>query len=147
MRNFIMISGKARILLLRDGRIIDSREIDNLVVNTGLSHIADQLSASPNQSAMSHMAIGTGTTSPAAGDTSLENEVARVALESRTDSGASITYVAEFTAGAGTGAITEAGIFNASSGGTMLARNTFAAVNKGSNDTLRIEWTITFQAS
>ena len=147
MRSFIQARGRVRIILFRNGKIIEKRESENLVVNSGLAHIADQLSASPDETAMSHMAIGTGTTAPTADDTALESEVARVALESRTDSGANIVYKAEFGAGTGTGAITEAGIFNASTGGTMLARDTFGAINKGSNDVLRIEWTITFQAA
>jgi len=147
MQNFIRARGQVRIILLRNGKIVTEQNSENLVVDAGLAHIADQLSASPDQAEMSHMAIGTGTTAPAASDTALENEVARVALESRTDSESSIVYKAEFGAGTGTGAITEAGIFNASSGGTMLARDTFDVVNKGSNDVLRIEWTITFQAA
>ena len=43
----------------------------------------------------------------------------------------------------GTGAITEAGIFNASTGGDMFARTKFAVVNKGAADSMTITWTIT----
>jgi hypothetical protein len=53
------------------------------------------------------------------------------------------TYVASFPAGTGTGAVTEAGIFNASSGGTMLCRTVFSVVNKGADDAMSITWTIT----
>ena len=68
--------------------------------------------------AMSH-AIGSGSTAAAAGDTALGNELGRVALTSTTVSSAVVTCVASFPAG--TGAIAgEAGILNASSGGTML---------------------------
>jgi hypothetical protein len=45
--------------------------------------------------------------------------------------------------GVGTGAISEAGIFNASSGGTMLCRTVFPVVNKQASDTIAITWTIT----
>ena len=48
-----------------------------------------------------------------------------------------------FAAGSGTGAITEAGVFNASSGGTMLCRTVFSVVNKGADDSMTITWTIT----
>lgn len=47
-----------------------------------------------------------------------------------------LAHVATFAAGTGTGALTEAGIFNASSAGTMLNRVVFATVNKGASDTL-----------
>jgi len=48
-----------------------------------------------------------------------------------------------FGAGVGTGAVTEAGIFNASSAGTMLCRTTFSVINKAAADTLGITWTVT----
>jgi hypothetical protein len=54
-----------------------------------------------------------------------------------------VTYVASFGAGTGTGAVTEAGILNASSGGTLLCRTEFSVVNKGANDSMSITWTIT----
>lgn len=106
-----------------------------LVTTSGLNHIADQLRASA-QAAMSHMAIGTGTTGEVAGDTTLETEIARVALDSIGGSGAQVDYTATLPAGTGTGAITEMGLFNAAAAGDMLERETFAVKNKGVNDTL-----------
>ena len=127
-----------------DGELKDSRQVDNLVVTAGKNHIADQLSSSPGGSAMSHMAVGTGTGSPAAGDTALGTEIDRNALTSRTDATNVVTYVGNWAAGDATNsAIAEAGIFNASSSGTMLARATFTAINKGASDTLTITWTVT----
>lgn len=130
-----------------DGSLKDERRSRNTVVTTGLQHIADQLSASPGQGAMSHMAVGTGNTSVTAGDTTLQTENDRNALTSRTDSGAVITYVGTWSAGDATAALTEAGIFNAGSSGTMLARTVFSVINKGASDTLVITWTITFAAA
>ena len=54
-----------------------------------------------------------------------------------------IAYVASFGAGEGTGAITEAGLFNAVTGGTMLCRTVFSVVNKGASDSMTITWTVT----
>ena len=93
--------------------------------------------------AMSRMAIGTGSTAAAASDSALGSEAARVALTSTTVSGADVTYVATFGAGTGTGAITEAGILNAASSGTMLCRTVFDVVNKGASDSMTITWTVT----
>ncbi len=127
-----------------DGKLKDSREVHNLVVTAGKNHIADQLSSAPGQSAMSHMAIGTGASAPAAGDTALGTEIDRNALTSRTDATNVVTYVGDWAAGDGTNAaIAEAGIFNAGAAGTMLARATFTAINKGASDTLKITWTVT----
>ena len=92
---------------------------------------------------MTHMAIGTDNTAAAAGNTALGNEAARQALTSTTVSSNTVEYVASFAAGTGTGAITEAGVLNAASGGTMLCRTVFSVVNKGASDSMTITWTIT----
>ena len=89
------------------------------------------------------MSIGTGTTAAAASQTALVSESDRNALTSTTVSGATITYVASFGAGEGTGAITEAGLFNASSSGDMLCRTVFSVVNKGASDSMSISWAVT----
>ena len=96
-----------------------------------------------NSTIMSHMAVGTSTSSAAANNTTLGTEIARVGLTSTSVSGAVVTYVASFGAGTGTGAITEAGILNASSSGTLLCRTVFSVVNKGASDAMTITWTVT----
>jgi len=93
--------------------------------------------------AMSHLAVGTGSTSPAAGDTALGSELARQTLTSTTVSSNEVTYIATFAPGTGTGAITEAGLFNDSSAGDMLCRTTFAVVNKAAADSMTITWVVT----
>lgn len=141
----IQVHDNVRIELFDEfGNSKQVEEVHNLVVTTGLAHIADALSSSPGQSAMSHMAIGTGGTAAALADTALQTELDRNALTSRTDAGAVITYVGTWAAGDGTGAITESGILNNSSGGTLLARSVFSVVNKAAADTLIITHTITF---
>lgn len=126
------------------GKLLARHKGHNIITDAGLAHIADQLSASPGEAAMSHMAVGTGTNAAAAGDTALQTQLDRNALTSRTDSAGVVTYVGTWAAGDGTGAITEYGIFNASSGGTMLARFVDAVINKGASDSLQVTWTITF---
>tara|TARA_A100001388_G_scaffold201663_1_gene152768 strand:- start:733 stop:1155 length:423 start_codon:yes stop_codon:yes gene_type:complete len=117
------------------------KEVPNLVVTAGKNYVADRIKN--NSTVMSHMAIGTGSTAAAAGDTALGSQTARTALTSTTVTNNEIVYVDTFPAGTGTGAITEAGIFNASSGGTMLCRTVFSVVNKGANDAMTITWTVT----
>lgn len=131
----------------KDGNLKEERCGSNLVVNAGLAHIADQLSSSPSGGAMSHMAIGEGTTAVAAGDTAMEAQIDRNALTSRTDSGAVVTYVGTWNAGDGTGAITEYGIFNDGTSGTMLAHFVDSVINKGASDSLVVTWTLTFAAA
>jgi hypothetical protein len=126
------------------GNLKQLEEVHNLVVTAGKNHIADQLSASPSQAAMSHMAIGTGSTAAAAGDTALGTETDRNALTSRTDATNVVTYVGTWAAGDGTNAaLREAGILNAASGGTLLARVVYTLIDKQAGDTLTITWTVT----
>ena len=127
----------------------EKREIDNLVVNAGLAYIISRM-VGVAKAVMSHMAVGSGTTPAAAANTDLGNLLgSRKALTSTTISGAnneSVVYVCTFSPGEGTGAITEAGVFNASSSGDMLCRTVFAVVNKAATDTMVITWTITLSA-
>ena len=119
------------------------REVPNLIVDAGKNWVATTLQAGTG-TPMSHMAVGTGVTAPAAGDTTLETELARVALSvsGGTVTGGSTQYVGVFPAGTGTGSLTEAGIFNDVSVGTMLNRATFTAVPKGALDQITITWTV-----
>lgn len=118
------------------------QEVPNLVVTAGKNFVASRMKDTTD-GAMSHMAIGTGSTAAAAGDTALGSEADRNALTSTTVTNNEVAYVASFGAGEGTGAITEAGLFNASSSGTMLCRTVFSVVNKGSADSMTITWTVT----
>ena len=118
------------------------QEVDNLVVTAGKGYVASRMKDT-TATAMSHMAIGSGSTAAAANDTALGNELGRVALTSTTVSSAVVTYVASFPAGTGTGAVTEAGILNASSSGTLLCRTVFSVVNKGASDSMTVTWTVT----
>jgi|TARA_R110002050_G_scaffold258089_1_gene397419 hypothetical protein len=126
----------------KDGKVKDSRELTNLVVSDGLDFIASRMKDA-TASVMSHMAIGTGNTAAASGDSSLGTEAARQGLTSTTVNNNAVSYVASFAAGTGTGAITEAGVLNAASGGTLLCRTVFSVVNKGASDSMTITWTIT----
>lgn len=142
IKDNLKVTGDVLITLFnKDGSVKDSREIKNLVVTTGKEFIAARMVGTPTE--MSHMAIGASSTAAANGDTALGSELGRVALASDTVAGAVVTYTATFPAGTGTGAVVEAGILNASSGGTMLCRTVFSVVNKGADDAMSITWTIT----
>jgi len=129
-----------------DGNIKDEKKVENLIVDTGLDYIASRMSGT-SENVMSHMAVGTGSTAAAAGDTTLGTELDRNALTSTTVTDNAIAYVCSWSAGDGTGSLTEAGIFNASSGGTMLCRTVFGTVTKAADDSMTITWTITVSAS
>ena len=129
-----------------DGNIKDEKKVENLIVDTGLDYIASRMSGT-SENVMSHMAVGTDSTAAAAADTALGTELNRQSLTSTTVTDNAIAYVASWAAGDGTGSLTEAGIFNAASAGTMLCRTVFGTVTKAADDSMTITWTITVSAS
>jgi len=147
----LKLSGHLNIVLKdKAGNVKDTREVKNLVVNKGLEYIASRMKDA-SKGVMSHMALGSGTTAAAASQTDLVTLLgAREALDSTTISGSNnekVVYVSAFEAGDATGAVTEAGIFNASTSGDMLCRTVFSVVNKAADDTMSVTWTITLSAS
>jgi len=147
----LKLSGQLNIVLKdKAGNVKDQREVKNLVVNAGLAFIASRMKGT-TKSVMSHMALGSGSTSAAAGDTDLGSILgSREALDSTTIAGTDdeqVVYVCGFEAGDATGAVTEAGIFNASTSGDMLCRTVFSVVNKAADDTMSVTWTISLSAS
>lgn len=147
----LKLSGELSIVLRDEfGNVKDTREVKNLVVNAGLAYIISRM-VGTDKGVMSHMALGAGSTATAADQTDLVSLLgSREALDSTTIAGTNnekVVYVSSFEAGDATGAVVEAGIFNASSGGDMLCRTVFSVVNKGANDTMTVTWTITLTAA
>lgn len=141
----IKVTGSLEIILCdRYGNIKDKRNVNNLVVTAGKTLIASRL-VNATDSVPSHMWVGTSSTAAAAGQTDLVAPVTggRQALGGTSRTANVITYTATFTEGIGTGALTEAGIFNANSAGTMLCRTVFGTVTKDISDVLTINWNVT----
>jgi hypothetical protein len=129
----------------KQGELLNTFEVPNLVVTTGKNFIASRIKDT-TFAAMSHMAIGTSASAAAATDTTLVSEGGRVGLSSTTVSTNTVTYTATFPAGTGTSTspgVQEAGVFNASSGGTLLCRTVFPSVAKAAGDSIAITWVIT----
>lgn len=143
------ISAKGVLLLTltdENGNLKEQHE-ENLVVTTGLAFIASRMKDATATS-MTHIAVGTNNTAASAAQTALITEAARAALTSTTIvtttvANDTIQYVATFAAGIGTGALVEAGLFNAGTAGTMLSRSVFSVINKGASDVLTITWKVT----
>jgi hypothetical protein len=143
MKDNVNPTGKLKITLRdSDGNIKEQREVKNLVVNAGKEFIASRMNAA-TMSPISHMAVGSGSATAIVTDTTLGTQISRVALTSVAVLSRTLTFTATFPAGVGSGALTEAGLFNAASGGTMLARTTFGVFNKQATDVLTIEWDVT----
>lgn len=105
------------------------------------------------QNNMTVMALGTGNTLPSdVTTTTLVTEIGTRQPVTTTRFTTAVTndtiqYVATFGAGISTGAVNEAGIFNAATGGLMLCRTVFGGgsggvINKQALDTLTVTWRI-----
>jgi hypothetical protein len=123
-----------------DGKVKQVKKA-NTVTTAGKAVLADRLLASPTLVTPGWVAVGTGTPSA----TLLGAEIARIALVTKTRSTNVLTMTASFAAGTGTGALTEAGIFNVVTANTvdMHLSATFSVINKGASDTLDVSWTWT----
>ena len=130
--------------ILEDGTLGEAQR-HNMVVTTGKNWIASRCAGASSN--VTHAAIGSTATAVAAANTALVTELARVTVDvaGGTVSNNTITFVANFAAGTGTGAVSEAGLFTASTGGTMVARVADGSVimNKKATSAMKITWVLT----
>ncbi len=136
---------------MRDGKVIKRRRVlDRVVTNAFVNDIVDTLQGKTTPYAnfknYKYHGTGTGTTAEAAGDTALVTEVGSRVTGSQVEgnanqykSVATITY-------SGSYAITEHGLFNASTGGTLMDRTVFSPVNVISGDSIVFTFTISFNS-
>lgn len=121
-------------------------KLANLVTNAGKAAVASRINGSGGLAAFTYLAIGTGATAAAAGDTALQTEIttnggARAAATASrvttdvTNDTARLVYTWTFS---GSFAVTEAGALNAASSGDLLNRQVFTAVNVVSGDSLQV---------
>lgn len=126
-----------------------SRVISNLVTNAGKAGVASRINGAGSEAAFTYIAVGTGTTAAALGDTTLETEITDSGLARASATASRVTtdvtndsarLVYSFSV-SGTKAVTESGVLNAGASGVLLARQTFSAVNVVNGDTLQVTWT------
>ena len=130
-----------------DGNLKDRREIHNTVTTLAHAMVANRISGTVTIAIPGWMEVGTGT-GQGAGDSILAAYIAgsRTALDSSVAVAAVLTMICTFPAGTGTGAITEAGVFNVVTQNTtdLITYADFAVINKAAGDSLVITWTLTF---
>ena len=109
-----------------------------MIINAGLALISEALAASASK----YIAWGTGTTGPAAANTALETASAEARTtgtqtqETTTTTDDTYQCVGTITCTGSGKAITEVGIFDASTAGDMYLRGTFSAINVGVGDSI-----------
>jgi hypothetical protein len=146
---------RGKILSLFLGHWANSRVVANLVTSAGKAAIASRINGAGSEALFDKIGWGTGATAAAAGDTALQAEKDASGATSTTHVVSSATcsrvttsvtndtaqMVGTATA-TGTIAITESGVFNAATAGTLLARQVFTAVNVVSGDSIQFTWKI-----
>ena len=148
-----MVTGYVTLTVYDTATGIEKLKIENhnLVVDVGLDEMAESVFGvgGVGTTNFDWIEIGTGSTAPVAGDTTIETSAcARIQdaspdVNSATSGETSVSVISSFDGGTCSGAITEAGIFNAVSANQMLARSTFGSVSISAGDTLNVNYTIT----
>lgn len=119
-----------------------------MVTTAGVGALVDFLTGTlADATVFDNHASGTGTTAEAVGNTALVTEVATRAVGTKVEGASANIYrtVATITY-AGTFAITEHGILSASSGGVLLDRSVFSAINVISADSIQFTYELTLPA-
>lgn len=148
------ITGRLRVKLFNGkGELMkDSGWMKNVITTAGKAALASLLtSASAGTSWVTHMGFGTSTTTPVAADTILGAEIsgsgysrAAYTVTRSNPSGNVIQYVATLTGITSSITVQEAGLFNAASGGTLIAHQlTTAFPLAQASDSLQITWQVT----
>lgn len=130
------------------GAILAQQEHQNLVVSGGLNLIRDLLDGD-SVAGLTHFAVGTGTTAVASTQTTLGNQVFRDTVTQRTSNTQQLIvsyYLASGSANSNT--LSEAGLFNSASGGTMFARVLLSpAITKTAAIAVTFNWAINLGAT
>lgn len=132
------------------GRWVQEMELSNLITNAGAAGVASRINGAGSEAAFTYIAVGTGTNAASASDTTLQTELAASGLSRAAATASRVTtdvtndtaqLVLTYTV-TGTAAVTESGVFNASSSGVLLCRQTFSAINVVNGDSLQVTWKI-----
>lgn len=146
----LKLSGSVTVKLIGpDGKVKQQHTNHNLIVTVGKTYLAAWLAAATQSTEfMSYVGLGTSSTPAASGDTTLGAELSGGGYSRQQGTLSASTNVwtntVSFAPGNGTGAITEAGLFSASTVGTLFAHQVFSVYNKAAGDTLQITWSVSF---
>jgi len=152
MNEGIKLRGLIKIDLIRDGKLIDTREIKNTITTAGLAEVANLCGNVASPAYFTYLALGLGTVAASSANTTLGSEILDSGLERASATVSRVTTTAtndtlqllkEWTA-SGVKAVTECGAFNDATTGEMLGRQVFAAINTVSGDTVQVTYKFIF---
>lgn len=133
----LKIHGHMEIKLYKPDGTVIARRKDNIIVNAGFTFICDALgNAGARPAVLSHIAIGTDPTATDVSQTALLAEIFRKAATFSKPAVNQFQLDVLFSEGEGTGTLREAGVFNASSGGTLFDRVVYSPLIKAADDVI-----------
>jgi len=121
----------------KNGKVLFVKIQDNLITNAGFDLVCNVLGLNAQPSDITHMAIGTGAAGNATATTLTTETDRQTAAYAHTPGTKTCTFTATFTSPT---AITEYGLLNASSAGSLLNTAGFSAITV---DSLEIVATLT----
>jgi hypothetical protein len=153
----VSLKGCFRLNIREDGKVVgDSGWLDNLVTDDGIDKFfARCFAGSAGSLQVSHLSIGTGG-SPSSADTALDGEIVEaseraavsLAFTQRTNSTATATMQFAATLASSDSFITAAanisniGLINSVTDGTMMAGNTYTSSNLATNQNVEMSYQI-----
>jgi len=151
MQDGLKIKGMFRLKITENGKIVgDSGWKQNQITNDGFNdYLCKALGAVSGSKQVSHLALGTGGV-PAASATTLAGEVqARQAITAASSSSSkTIRFTGTFSSAnsfvTATANVSNIGLFNSSSTGTLFAGNTFASSAVATNQNVNSTYDIIF---
>lgn len=122
-------------------------KIPNTVVTQGKAIMAGLLAADVGGTGIDYLGIGVGSSTIAAGNTSLGSQIVRNPTTGTRTTTTTTQDTAQFIGSfgiSGTWVVNEAGLFNAASAGSLFSRTTFAGISVVSGDSINATWTVQF---
>lgn len=145
MSNTLKIGATMLLELVRDNKIIETREIHNTIVNGGYDLVANLLGSTTRPARLGYVGVGTGSSATTASMTALGTQwSSRLATNYAHEAGTTVLTLscAVGTHSGSTVALREAGLFTGSTGSNMFDRVVFDAINKAPSDTVNIRFVI-----
>lgn len=147
----LKVKGMYRVQITEDGKVVgDSGWKQNIVTNLGFNqYLVSALGAIAGSKQVSHLALGSGGT-PAASDTALTGEVEKRQAVTAATSSSSKTLRFTGTFDSANSFLTAArnlsniGLFNSSSTGTLFAGNTYTSSAVATNNNVNCTYDIIF---
>jgi hypothetical protein len=141
----ILFNVKATFKNIETGKTTVIRK-HNITCTVGKNSVASRF-AGNDTGKITYMAVGTGTSSPSASDTTLQTELTRKQISIRTPSGATCAFRTFFNSSEANGTLKEIGLFGDDASATADSGTLFARASidkeKTSSETLTLDWEAT----